>query len=122
MSVETRPVPAAAPQPAPPATAPGSARRPPRPGRAFTAFGLGTSVLYLSLVVLVPLAFVVWRSTGQGPGRFWAAVTAPDALAALKLTVVASAIVAVVNLLMGTVIAWVLVRDDLPGKGLVDML
>jgi sulfate transport system permease protein len=93
-----------------------------RRGRGATALGLGTSMLYLSLIVLVPLAFVVWRATGAGMDVFWRAVTTPDALAALKLTMVASLIVAVVNLLMGTLIAWVLVRDDFPGKSLVDML
>jgi sulfate/thiosulfate transport system permease protein len=80
------------------------------------------SVLYLSLIVLVPLAAVVWRGTRAGPDAFWHAVTTPDSWAALKLTVVASVIVAVVNVVMGTVIAWVLVRDKFIGKGVVDTL
>jgi sulfate transport system permease protein len=65
---------------------------------------------------------VVWKSVDSGPGFFWRAVTTPDAWAALKLTVGASAVVAVLNLLLGTVIAWVLARDDFRGKGFVDML
>jgi sulfate transport system permease protein len=80
------------------------------------------AVTYLSLIVLIPLAAVVWRGTRGGPGEFWRAVTTADSWAALKLTVLGSAVVAVVNLVMGTVIAWVLVRDDFPGKGVVDTL
>jgi sulfate/thiosulfate transport system permease protein len=90
--------------------------------RAPTMLGLGTSLIYLSLIVLIPLAAVVWHSTGQGLGFFWTAVTTPDAWAALQLTIGASAVVALINLVMGTIIAWVLVRDRFPGKGLVDML
>jgi sulfate transport system permease protein len=84
--------------------------------------GLGVSVLYLSLIVLVPLAAVVWRSTESGPDFFWRAITTPDSWAALKLTVGASIVVALINVLMGTLIAWVLVRDSFPGKAIVDML
>src|SRR5258706_6776670 len=70
--------------------------------RGGTALGLGGAMIYLSLIVLIPLAAVVWRSTGQGPGFFWRAVRTPDAWAALKLTIVASVIVALINLVMGT--------------------
>jgi sulfate transport system permease protein len=90
-----------------------------RPG---TGLGLGTAVLYLSVVVLIPLGAVVWRGTGGGWHTFWSAVTTPDSWAALKLTIIASAGVAVINAVMGTVIAWVLVRDRFPGKGAVDTL
>jgi sulfate transport system permease protein len=78
--------------------------------------------LYLSLVVLIPLAAVVWRSTERGPGYFWAAVTTPESWAALKLTIWASVLVALINLVMGTLIAWVLARDAFPGKSVVEML
>ncbi|GAA4228011.1 sulfate ABC transporter permease subunit CysT [Actinomadura meridiana] len=87
-----------------------------------TAVGLGTATIFLSAVVLIPLGAVLWKGTEQGPGAFWDAITTPDAWAALKLTVVASLIVALVNLVMGTLIAWVLVRDNFPGKGLLDLL
>jgi sulfate transport system permease protein len=103
---------------APATTAPVARRRP----RVGTALGLGTAVLYLSLIVLIPLAAVVWRSGEGGLGRFWAAVTTPDSWAALELTLAASALVALVNVVMGTVIAWVLVRDRFPGKAVVDTL
>jgi sulfate transport system permease protein len=94
-------------------------RRVPRVG---TGLGVGTAVLYLSLIVLIPLGAVVWRSGADGADGFWAAITTPDSWSALKLTVVASAIVALINMVMGTIIAWVLVRDRFPGKGIVDML
>jgi sulfate transport system permease protein len=90
--------------------------------RSGTALGLGAAMTYLSLIVLLPLAAVVWKSADQGPGFFWRAVTTPDAWAALKLTIGASVVVALVNLVLGTVIAWVLVRDTFPGKALVDLL
>ncbi|WP_199487541.1 sulfate ABC transporter permease subunit CysT [Actinomadura spongiicola] len=87
-----------------------------------TAIGLGTVTIFLSAVVLIPLGAVIWKSAEQGPGGFWDAITTPDAWAALKLTVIASLFVALVNLVMGTLIAWVLVRDSFPGKGVVDLL
>jgi sulfate transport system permease protein len=82
----------------------------------------GLVVVFLSVVVLIPLAAVVYRSTDAGWTGFWDQVTAPQAWAALKLTVVASVIVALVNLAMGTLIAWVLVRDKVPGRQVVDTL
>jgi sulfate transport system permease protein len=92
-----------------------------RPTRG-TALGLGASMIFLSAIVLIPLAAVVWKSNQHGPGAFWDAVTTPDAWAALKLTIFASIGVALINLVMGTLIAWVLVRDKFPGKSLVDTL
>jgi sulfate transport system permease protein len=96
--------------------------RPPLPRRAGTGLGLGLAGLYLSLLVLIPLGAVVWRSSAGGLSGFWQAVRTPDAWAALKLTIVASVLVALINLVMGTVIAWVLARDSFPGKAIVDAL
>lgn len=76
--------------------------------------------LWLSLLVLIPLAAVVWRAGEDGIGSFWDAVTAPEALSAIKFTVAVSALVALTNVVFGTLIAWVLVRDDFRGKRLVD--
>jgi len=91
----------------------------PTPG---ATLGLGIATIYLSLLVLIPLAAVLWRSAEGGPGDFWQAMTTPEALSSLKLTVGAAVIVALINLVMGTLIAWVLVRDNFPGKAVVDML
>jgi sulfate transport system permease protein len=78
------------------------------------------SVLWLSVIVLLPLAALAFASVSGGVGAFWDALTAPNALAALRVTVLVSAAVAVVNVVMGTLVAWVLVRDDFRGKGLVN--
>jgi sulfate transport system permease protein len=80
----------------------------------------GLVLIYLSVIVLIPLGAVISRSTDSGWSGFWDQVTAPTAWAALKLTVVASVIVALINLVMGTLIAWVLVRDKVPGRQVFD--
>jgi len=77
---------------------------------------------YLSIVALIPLAAVVIRSLDGGLDAFWNAVTSPQAVAALRLTLIASLVVVVINVVAGTLIAWVLVRDDFPGKGIVNSL
>ena len=86
------------------------------------ALGGGIAMAYLSLVVLIPLAAVVDKSLEDGFDTFWAAVTNEQAVAALKLSLISSAVVAVINALAGTVIAWVLVRDEFRGKGVVNSL
>jgi sulfate transport system permease protein len=78
--------------------------------------------LYLSLIVLLPLAAVLNESLTSGLGAFWDAITASQSVAALKLTVICSLIVVAVNAFFGTVIAWVLVRDEFPGKAAVNAL
>lgn len=83
---------------------------------------MGVATLYLSLLVLIPLAAVAWRAVGDGPSGFWAAVSAPEAASALRLTIISGLLVAVANLVFGTLIAWVLVRDDFRGKGIVEVL
>jgi sulfate transport system permease protein len=72
--------------------------------------------------VLVPLAAVVARSTDGGPGAFWSVVSSRPAVAALELTLGASLLVAAVNAVAGTLIAWVLVRDRFPGKAAINAL
>jgi sulfate transport system permease protein len=81
----------------------------------------GLVTAYLTLIVLLPLAAVVWQST-KGEQSFWDAVTEPQAVSALKLTLGVSVLVALVNAVMGTLIAWVLVRDEFRGKGFVNSL
>lgn len=88
----------------------------------FAGTGLGVAVLWLSLLVLLPLAAVVAKGTGAGLGVFWSAVSTHEAVSAIRLTVLSSVAVSVVNAVMGTVIAWVLVRDDFPGKRVIEVL
>ena len=112
------------------ATAPPDVEQPPTPTRRPArprlgpgpSIGLGTAVIYLSLLVLLPLAAVVHSATENGTAGFWASVTAPDARSALVLTLGAAAVVTAINTVMGTVLAWVLVRDSFPGRSLVDAL
>jgi sulfate transport system permease protein len=80
------------------------------------------AIAYLSIVALIPLAAVVSKSFENGLDGFWAAVSTPQAVASLKLTLVASVIVVLINAVFGTLIAWVLVRDDFPGRGFVNSL
>jgi sulfate transport system permease protein len=82
--------------------------------------GPGLAALYLGLIVLIPIAALVWQSVGLGFDAFVSAVTAPQAVAAIQLTFVASLVVVLINAVMGTLIAWVLVRDDFPGKRIVE--
>jgi sulfate transport system permease protein len=71
-------------------------------------------------MVLLPIAAVVQASLESGFAEFWDAATAPQAVAALKLTLLASAVVVAINAVTGTAIAWVLVRDEFPGKRFVN--
>ena len=82
----------------------------------------GIIIGYLSLMVLIPLAAVVWRSAADGVGGFLQAISNPQAVAALKLTLLASLAVVAINVVTGTLIAWVLVRDSFRGKGLVNAI
>src|SRR5205814_6004735 len=75
---------------------------------------------YLSVVVLLPLAALIWASRAGGLGSIWDAATQPEAAAALRLTLGVAAVCALVNAVAGTAIAWVLVRDRFRGKELVD--
>jgi sulfate transport system permease protein len=84
------------------------------------ALGRGLVTLYLSVIVLIPLAALVANSMEGGLGSFWTAIKNPEGFAALKLTLMASAIVVVINLITGLAIAWVLVRDEFPGKKIVN--
>jgi sulfate/thiosulfate transport system permease protein len=85
-----------------------------------TGIGGGTVMLYLSIIVLLPLAAVVSEAFSGGLGHFWDQVTSPLAMKSLKLTVVCSLIVVVINGIFGTILAWLLVRDNFPGKSAVN--
>jgi sulfate transport system permease protein len=83
---------------------------------------LGFTLFYLSVIVLIPLSTLFFRSATLGPSGFWDAVTAPRVVASYKLTFGASLAAAVVNGAFGLVVAWVLVRYRFPGRKLVDAL
>ena len=92
------------------------------PLRTAAGLGLGAAVLWLSLLVLLPLAAVVVKGTGNGWSGFWNALTTREALSALRLTVFSSLGVAALNAVIGTLIAWVLVRDSFWGKRVVEVV
>jgi sulfate transport system permease protein len=101
-------------------------RPPPRrlPQRVVPGFGLtlGYTMVYLSLLVLIPLSAVFIRSMGLGWGHFWDVVTAPRVIASLRLSFGASLIAALINVVFGLNVAWVLVRHTFPFKRLVDAI
>jgi sulfate/thiosulfate transport system permease protein len=74
------------------------------------------------VLVLLPVAAVLAKSSTGGADQFWREVSNPEAVAAIKLTLIASAIVVLINAVFGTLIAWVLVRDEFPGKRIVNAL
>jgi len=109
-----------------PAALPGSAA-PSRRGaarRVLPGFNLtlGYTLLYLSLIVLIPLSALVFKTFTLSWDQFWAAVSSPRVVASYKLTFGASFLAAIVNVFFGLLVAWVLVRYSFPGKKIVDAL
>ena len=87
------------------------------------AYGLRSlAVGYIALMILIPLGGILVQSFSQGWGAFWSAVTAPEAWAAVRLTLVCAVGVALINAVLGTMIAWTLVRFRFPGKTLLNLL
>ena len=89
-------------------------------GRTGTALSLGVVSTYLTVVVVLPIAALVWESQRNGAHTFWQVVSSPEAVAALRLTLAVAVAVSLLNAVLGTVTAWVLVRDEFPGKALVN--
>jgi sulfate transport system permease protein len=87
-----------------------------------SGLGLGVGLIWLSLIVLLPIAAIVVTSFQDGPASFWASVSSAEALATLRLTVGAALLVTVINAIFGTLIAWVLVRDEFPGKRIIEVI
>lgn len=83
---------------------------------------MGFTLVYLSLIVLIPLSLLFFRATSLGWGHLWETVTSVRVLAGLKLSFGASLISAFINAIFGMLVAWVLVRYDFPGKKFVDAL
>jgi sulfate transport system permease protein len=94
------------------------------PKRVLPGFGLtlGYTVLYLSLIVLIPLSALVFKTFTLTWDQFWLAVASPRVVAAYQLTFGASLIAALVNVVFGLLVAWVLVRYPFPGKKIIDAL
>lgn len=88
----------------------------------FSGAGLGVAVVWLSLLVLLPLAAVVVKAGGAGWSGFASAFTNAQSLQALRLTLLCALAVTVVNAIMGTLIAWVLVRDHFAGQRVIEVL
>ena len=103
------------------AAAPAKRRAPARvlPGFNIT---LGYTLMYLCLIVLIPLSALVFKTFTLTWDQFWAAVTGPRVMASYRLTFGASLIAALVNVVFGLLVAWVLVRYQFPGKRLLDAL
>jgi len=83
---------------------------------------LGFTILYLSLIVLIPLSAIFLKTFTLSWPQFWHIVTSPRALASYRLSFGASAIAASINLVFGLLVAWVLVRYTFPGRRLLDSL
>ncbi|MEN0071777.1 MAG: molybdate ABC transporter permease subunit, partial [Propionicimonas sp.] len=88
----------------------------------YSAVGLGVAVVWFTLLVLIPLAVVVGAAAAGGAQAFWAALANPQTLNAIALTVGVAVGVAAFNAVIGTVIAWVLVRDDFRGKAVLNVV
>lgn len=87
-----------------------------------SALGLGVALLWFSLLVLIPLAAIVATAGGEGLRGYVDTLTNPQSWAAIKLTVGQSLLVTGINVVMGPIIAWVLVRDRFWGRGLLDLV
>jgi sulfate transport system permease protein len=98
------------------------AHRLPRALGSLPGFGLsmGITVTYLSLIVLIPLSGLVWKTATLGAAEMVHAVLSPRALAAYRLSFGAALIAGGVNVVFGLVLAWVLTRYDFPGRQIVD--
>ena len=83
---------------------------------------LGTTLLYLTFIVLIPVIALILKGAEMGPERFWRIVSSPRAVAAFQITLTAAVIATIFNALYGLLMAWVLVRYEFPGKRILDAL
>ena len=107
------------------ATPPGGRRRRGRSATSLTrasGLGLGVALLWFSLLVLIPLTAVLVQASAGGWSAYWDTLTSAQTLAALELTVGQAVLVTLVNVVIGTTIAWVLVRDHFPGKRVLEVV
>lgn len=87
-----------------------------------SGLALGVAVTWFSILVLIPLAAVVVAATSNGWSGFWSTLTNAQTVSAITLTLTQAALVTALNVVMGTVIAWVLVRDKFPGKRVIEII
>ena len=87
-----------------------------------SAVGLGIAMIWFSVLALIPLIAVVVETSAGGWSQFWSTLTNPQTAAAIRLTVGEAFLVTLVNIFMGTLIAWVLVRDRFVGKRILEVL
>lgn len=87
-----------------------------------SGLGLGIAMLWFSLLVLIPLTAVIVTASEGGWANFWRTITNEQTAHAIKLTLLAAAVVTIVNVFAGTAIAWVLVRDRFFGKALLELV
>ncbi|VXC64526.1 sulfate ABC transporter permease subunit CysT [Massilia sp. 9I] len=94
------------------------------PGRVIPGFGisLGFTIFYLTLIVLIPLSAVFLKTFTMSWDAFWSAVTSERVMASYRLTFGASLLAALINVIFGGIVAWVLVRYTFPGKRIIDAL
>ncbi len=83
---------------------------------------LGTTLLYLTFIVLIPVLALILKGAEIGPARFWQIVSSPRAVAAFQITLTAAVIATVFNAIYGLLMAWVLVRYEFRGKRILDAL
>jgi len=83
---------------------------------------LGTTLLYMTLIVLIPVLALILKGAEIGPARFWSIVSAPRAAAAFQVTLIAAALATAFNALYGLLMAWVLVRYEFVGRRILDAL
>ncbi|MER1999111.1 MAG: sulfate ABC transporter permease subunit CysT [Lysinibacillus sp.] len=86
------------------------------------SMSLGYTMLYLSILVLLPITMVFWNTLSLSWAEFWEIVTHPRVVASYKLSFFAALIAGLINVVFGTLIAWVLIRYQFPGKKIVDAL
>src|SRR5689334_18055641 len=87
-----------------------------------SGIGLGVTLVWFSLLVLIPLTAVLITASDGGWANFFHTVTNPQTAHAIKLTLIGASVVTLLNVFTGTAIAWVLVRDRFPGKALLELV
>lgn len=83
---------------------------------------LGTTLLYMTVIILIPVIALILKGAEIGPARFWAIISSARAVSAFQVTLTAAAVATLFNAVYGLLMAWVLVRYDFPGKRILDAL